>query len=92
MRPLEDKKLTFDIFCSLQHCSLLPSAGVMRTKCYQELKTGSATTNMLPTKDPLQLQGHTQAQKEGIEKILHTNGKQKRKGVTTLESNKIHFK
>ena len=48
---------------------------------------------MLSTRDPLQNKGHIQTESEGLEKkIFHTNGAQKKAGVSILISNKIEFK
>ena len=47
---------------------------------------------MLSTRDPLQTQGHIQTESEGMEKIFHANGNQKKAGVTFLISDKIDFK
>ena len=47
---------------------------------------------MLSTRDPLQTSGHIQAESEGMEKIFHVNGNQKKVGVAILISDKIHFK
>ena len=33
---------------------------------------------MLSTRDPLQTKGHTQTESEGMEKIFHANGNQKK--------------
>ena len=43
---------------------------------------------MLPTRDSIQLQGHTQAQSEGWKKIFHACGKQKRARITIPVSEK----
>ena len=50
------------------------------------------TIYMLSTRDPVQTQGHIQTEGEGLEKILHTNGNQKKAGVAILVSDKIDFK
>ena len=47
---------------------------------------------MLPTRDPLQTQGHIQIESEGIEKDIPCNGNQKKAGVAILISDKIDFK
>ena len=47
---------------------------------------------MLSTRDPLQTQGHIQTESEGMEKIFHANGNQKKAGVAILISDKIDFK
>ena len=44
---------------------------------------------MLSTRDPPQNNGHIQTESEGLEKIFHTNGDQKKAGVTTLIPGKI---
>ena len=36
---------------------------------------------MLSTRDPLQTQGHTQTESEGLEKDIHANGNQKKARV-----------
>ena len=46
---------------------------------------------MLPTRDPPQNKRHIQTKSEGLEKIFHANGDQKKEGVTTLISDKIDF-
>ena len=46
---------------------------------------------MLPTRDPPQNKGHIQTESEGLEKIFHTNGDQKKAGVPILISDKIDF-
>ena len=47
---------------------------------------------MLSTRDPLQTQGHIQTESEGMEKIFHANGNQKKAGVAILIPDKIEFK
>ena len=47
---------------------------------------------MLSTRDPPQNKGHMQAESEGLEKIFHTNGDQKKAGVTIVISDKVDFK
>ena len=47
---------------------------------------------MLSIGDPLQTEGHIQTECEGMEKIFHANGKQKKAGVAILISDKIVFK
>ena len=50
---------------------------------------------MLSTRDPPQNKGHIQTESEGLEKIFHANGDQKKKkraGVAILISDKIDFK
>ena len=44
---------------------------------------------MLSTRDPPQNKGHIQT--EGLEKIFHANGDQKKAGVAILISDKIDF-
>ena len=46
---------------------------------------------MLPTRDPPQTKGHIQTESEGLEKIFHANGDQKKEGVAILISDKIDF-
>ena len=46
---------------------------------------------MLSTRDPPQNKGHIQTESEGLEKIFHTNGDQKKAGVPILISDKIDF-
>ena len=46
---------------------------------------------MLSTGDPPQNKGHIQTKSEGLEKILHANGDQKKAGVAILISDKIDF-
>ena len=46
---------------------------------------------MLPTRDTLQIQRHTQIESEGMEKGIHANGNQKKAGVAILISDKIDF-
>ena len=47
---------------------------------------------MLSTRDPPQNKGHIQTEMEGLEKIFHANGDQKKVGVAILISDKIDFK
>ena len=47
---------------------------------------------MLSTRDPPQNKGHIQTKSEGLEKIFHTNGDQKKAGAAILISGKIDFK
>ena len=49
------------------------------------------TLYMLSTRDPPQNKGHIQTESEGLEKIFHSNGDQKKPGVTILISDKIDF-
>ena len=46
---------------------------------------------MLATTDPPQTQGHIQTESEGLEKVLHANGDQKKAGVAILISDEIDF-
>ena len=46
---------------------------------------------MLSTRDPPQNKGHIQTKSEGLEKIFHANGDQKKAGVAILISDKIDF-
>ena len=46
---------------------------------------------MLTTRDPLQNKRQIQTKREGLEKIFHTNGEQKKAGVAILISDKIDF-
>ena len=46
---------------------------------------------MLSTRDPPQNRKHIQTESEGLEKIFHTNGDQKKAGVAILISVKKHF-
>ena len=46
---------------------------------------------ILFTRDPPQTKGHIQTESEGLEKIFHTNGDQKKAGVAILISDKIDF-
>ena len=46
---------------------------------------------MLSTRDPPQNKGHIQTKSEGLEKIFHANGDQKKAGVATLISDKTDF-
>ena len=46
---------------------------------------------MLSTRDPLQKKGHIQTKSEGLGKIFHANGDQKKAGVAILISDKIDF-
>ena len=47
---------------------------------------------MLSTRDPPQHKGHIRTESEGLEKIFHANGDQKKAGVAILISDKIDFK
>ena len=44
---------------------------------------------MLSTRDSLQNKGHIPTESEGLEKIFHANGDQKKAGVAILISDKI---
>ena len=46
---------------------------------------------MLSTRDPPQNKGHIQTESEGLEKIFHTNGDQKKAEEAILISDKIDF-
>ena len=46
---------------------------------------------MLSMRDLPQNKGHIQTESEGLEKIFHANGDQKKAGVTILISDKIDF-
>ena len=46
---------------------------------------------MLSKRDPPQNKGHIQTESEGLGKILHENGDQKKAGVAILISDKIDF-
>ena len=46
---------------------------------------------MLSTGDPPQTKGNIQTESEGLEKIVHANGDQKKAGVAILISEKIDF-
>ena len=46
---------------------------------------------VLSTRGPLQTKGHIQTESEGLEKIFHANGDQKKAGVVILISDKIDF-
>ena len=47
---------------------------------------------VLSTRDPPQNKRHIQTKSEGLEKIFHANGDQKKAGVAILISDKIDFK
>ena len=47
---------------------------------------------MLCTRDPLQNYRHIQTESEGMEKVFHANGNQKKAGGVILISDKIDFK
>ena len=62
----------------------------------QKAKTGQKDTKtrplyMLSTWDPPQTKGHIQTESEGLEKVFHANGDQKKAGVAILISDKIDF-
>ena len=44
------------------------------------------------SRDALQTQGHIQTESEGMEKIFHANGNQKKAGVAILISDEIDFR
>ena len=46
---------------------------------------------MLSTRDPTQNKGHKQTESEGLEKISHANGDQRKAGVAIFISDKIDF-
>ena len=46
---------------------------------------------MLSKRDPPQNKGHIQTESEGLEKICHANGDQKKAGVAILISDRIDF-
>ena len=46
---------------------------------------------MLSTRDPPQTKGHIQIESEGMIKIFHANGDQKKAGITILRSDKVDF-
>ena len=46
---------------------------------------------MLSPRGPPQTKGHIQTESEGLKKIFHANGDQKKAGVTILISDKIDF-
>ena len=46
---------------------------------------------MLSTRDPSQNKRHIQTKSEGLKKIFHANGDQKKAGVAILISDKIDF-
>ena len=46
---------------------------------------------MLSTRNPPQNKRHIQTKSEGLEKIFHANGDQKKAGVAILISDKIDF-
>ena len=46
---------------------------------------------MWSTRDPPQNKGHIHTESEGLEKIFHVNGDQKKAGVAILISDKIDF-
>ena len=56
------------------------------------MDTKTRPVYMLSTRDPLQTCGHIQTESEGMEKIFHANGNQKKAGVAILISDKIDFK
>ena len=46
---------------------------------------------ILSTRDSPQNKGHIQTESEGLEKIFHGNGNQKKAGIASLISDKIDF-
>ena len=46
---------------------------------------------MLSTRDPPQTKGHIQTESEGLEKVFHANGDQKKAEVVILILDKIDF-
>ena len=46
---------------------------------------------MLPTRDSLQTQRHTQTKSEGMEKIFHATNREKKARVAVLVLDKINF-
>ena len=46
---------------------------------------------MLSARDPPQTKGHTQTESEGLKKIFHSNGDQKKAGEAILISDKMDF-
>ena len=55
------------------------------------MDTKTRSPYMLSTRDPPQNKGHIQTEIEGLEKIFHANGDQKKAGVAILISDKIDF-
>ena len=55
------------------------------------MDTKTRSLYMLSTRDPPQNKGHIQTESEGMEKIFHISGDQKKAGVAILISNKIDF-
>ena len=49
-------------------------------------------TYMLPLRGPLQSKTCTKNESEGVEKIVHANGNEKKVGTAILMSDKINFK
>ena len=56
------------------------------------MDTKTRSLYMLSTRDPPQNNGHIQTESEGLEKIFHANGDQKKVRVAILISDKIDFK
>ena len=46
---------------------------------------------MLSTRNPPQTKGQIQSESEGLKKIFHTNGDQKKAGIAVLISDKTDF-
>ena len=55
------------------------------------MDTKTRSLYMLSTRDPPQNNGHIQTESEGLEKIFHANGDQKKPAVAILISDKIEF-
>ena len=55
------------------------------------MDTKTRPLHILSTRDPPQNKGHIQTESEGLKKIFHTNGDQKKAGVSILISDKIDF-
>ena len=54
-------------------------------------RTQNKLLYMLSTRDPPQTKGHIQTESEGLEKVFHANGDQKKAEVGILISDKIDF-
>ena len=55
------------------------------------MDTKTRPLHMLSTRDPPQTKGHIQTESEGLEKVFHANGDQKKAEVAILISDKIDF-
>ena len=55
------------------------------------MDTKTRPLHMLSTRDPLQTKGQLQTESEGLKKIFHANGDQKKAGITILIPDKIDF-